>query len=111
MGSPLKFSYDLGNQGKIKTTVSGDNRDIAIIEVYNVNTLLYSVTLNNIQLNATTADDIVIGSLKIQKGATFQMTVPSNYQSGQVQFNCMLKSGANDPTPFAAQVATWPLSS
>jgi hypothetical protein len=111
MGSPLKFSYDLGAQGKIKTTVSGDNRDIANIEIYNVNTLLYSVNLNSVQLEATIPDDLIMGSLTIMKGGTLKMTVPSNYQSGQVQLHCMLKSCHNDPTPFAAQVATWPLSS
>jgi hypothetical protein len=109
--NPLKFNYALGNQGNVVTTVSGDNRDIANIVVNNVNTPVYTTTLNSIQLKATTDQDIVLGSLTILKGARFSLTIPSSTQTGWVMLNCSIKSGDNDPTPFSAMIASWTLSS
>ncbi|WP_299587810.1 hypothetical protein [Mucilaginibacter sp.] len=111
MGNPIVKSYTLGNEGKIVTTVTGDDRDVASIAIFKVNTQVYTTTLNALQLDATTKHDLIIGSLTILKGATLSLTVPSNFQPGSVFLNCMLKSGDNDPAPFSAMVAQWPLSS
>lgn len=101
------MSYALGTVCSVKTTISGENRDITTIAFYNVNTLMYSITLTPVTPAATIPTDLIIGSLFISKGARLDMTVPSTLQSGQVMLNCVLKSGDHDPVSFSAQVATW----
>jgi hypothetical protein len=101
------MSYDLGTVCSVKTTISGENRDITTIAFYYVNTLMYTITLTPVTPTATIPTDLIIGSLFISKGAKLDMQVPSTLQSGSVMLNCVLKSGDHDPVQFSAQVATW----
>lgn len=101
------LSYDLGTVCTVKTTISGENRDITTIAFYYVNTLMYTITLTPVTPTATIPTDLIIGKLFISKGAKLDMQVPSKLQSGYVMLNCVFKSDDHDPVSFSAQVATW----
>lgn len=101
------ISYDLGTVCTVKTTISGENRDITTIAFYYVNTLMYTITLTPVTPTATIPTDLIIGKLFISKGAKLDMQVPSKLQSGYVMLNCVFKSDDHDPVSFSAQVATW----
>lgn len=104
------LSYDLGTVCTVKTTISGENRDITTIAFYYVNTLMYTITLTPVTPTATIPTDLIIGKLFISKGAKLDMQVPSRLQSGQVMLNCVFRSDDHDPVTFSAQVATWSLT-
>src|SRR4051812_15546914 len=103
------FTYALGPQASVKTTVSGANLDIALVQIFNVNTQVFSVTVMS-PSNAATLPAIGLGAFSIVKGSTLNLQVASSVQQGQVVLNGTIQSGTNDPQPIAAAVATWNLT-
>jgi hypothetical protein len=104
------LSYDLGTVCTVKTIITGENSDIATVNLYYVNTLIYTVTLTPVTPSATTSDSLIIGSLLINKGARLSMTVPSRFQKGGVMLRCVIKSDDHNPASFSALVASWNLN-
>ncbi|HEV3158266.1 MAG TPA: hypothetical protein VGZ00_13055 [Candidatus Baltobacteraceae bacterium] len=108
---PLSFTYFLTPQVSIITTVTGDARNIASIQIASGSVVAYSASLNQASPTATVGYEVLIGDAVIAKGATFTLTIPTQQQLGNVVFSGRVGSGQNPPQPFTAIIATWPLTS
>jgi hypothetical protein len=109
---PLVFTFVLSSTGSIVTTVTGDARQFATVAIVNSSIALWSATLTQFDPTATIPFDVVGGSLTINKGGTFTLQVPSALQPGSMTASLTLVTPNNPQgTPFAAQVATWSLTS
>jgi hypothetical protein len=111
--APITILYHLNTELVVETTVIGEARNIVTVALKHGSTTLWSVTMTETSPVAKTTFPIRIGSLEIQKGATFEMTIPTagpEGQPGQVFMQAtIVVHGAEQP--FSAVVATWPLSS
>ena len=108
---PLSFTFYLTPQVSIVTTVTGDARNIANVQIMSGSIVAYSASMNQAAPQAVVGYDIVLGDTTIAKGSTFTLTIPTQQQLGNVVFSGKVSSGQNPPTPFTAIVASWPLTS
>lgn len=108
--SPIVKTYNLGPVGVITCTISGDDRSTVLVTVSAGSTQVYSTTLTQAMPDATTSEPLIIGSMTVESGAKFHLTIPTSAQQGSVSLNCKIKSGDNPSTPFSAQVAKWSLT-
>ena len=108
--APLVINYMMTSQVSIQTTVLGDARNIATVAIIYGSLTMWSTTLTQIAPNATTPYALVMGSVTVDAGAGFQLTIPTSVQNGNVMFDGTIVQGSNPPTPYAAQVSSWPLS-
>lgn len=109
-GNPLVFDYILTPQVTIRTSVTGDARNIATVTIINGTVAVWAASMTQASPKAVTPK-LVMGDFTIEEGATFTLTVPSTIQNGNMFFDGVTASGSNPPTPFQAIVAQWPLSS
>ncbi len=107
--SPITKTYNLGPVGVIECKITGDDRATVNVTVSAGSSQVWSGTLMQAVPDATTPE-LILGNTTVEAGAKFHLTIPTSTQQGSVSLNCTIKSGDNDPTPFAAQVATWSLS-
>lgn len=107
---PLVFNFPLTPDVTIQTTVLGAARNIAAISILNGSITMWSTTLQQTFPEARTTFPLQIGDLKIDAGADFKLTIPTETRLGQVVFSATLESNGVRQ-PFAAQVSSWPLSS
>ncbi len=111
VSGPLKFSFPLGPQASIETTVTGEARNIATVGIFSGSMPLWSHTLTQVAPEATVPYPLTIGNLTIE-GAKFYLQIPTTQQQGFVQFQGTLKTPTNpEGQPFSAPVAQWPLTS
>lgn len=108
--APLKFSYPITPEVYIDTTVTGDSRQNASVSIVYGSMTLWSGTMTQFAPEITTPFEIKAGSITIEEGGTFTLTIPTSLQNGSVAANLMIKSSTST-VPFNAFVATWPLSS
>lgn len=108
--SPLKFSYSITSEVSIDTTVSGDSRQNASVSIVYGSMTLWSGTMTQFDPEIKTPFEIKAGSITIEEGGTFTLTIPTSLQNGSVAANLMIKSSTST-VPFNALVASWPLSS
>lgn len=111
--APITILYHLNTELVVETSIVGDARNIVTVALRHGASSLWSVTMTETAPVAKTTYAIRIGSLEIEKGATFEMTIPTSGQEGQpgqVFMEATIKvHGAEQP--FSAVVATWTLSS
>ena len=111
--APITILYHLNTELVVETTIIGEARNIVTVALKHGSTTLWSVTMTETSPIAKTTFAIRIGSLEIEKGATFEMTIPTGGaegQQGQVFMEATIKvHGAEQP--FSAVVATWTLGS
>ena len=108
--APLKFSYPITPEVSIDTTVSGDSRQNATVSIIYGSMTLWSGTMTQFAPEITTPFEIKAGSITIEEGGTFTLTIPTSMQNGAVAANLKIKT-ATSTVPFNALVASWPLSS
>ena len=110
--APLVISYVLSSTVSIVTTVSGDARQYATVAIWNGSWMVWSATRTHAEPTATLPSDIILGSLTIKKGGTFNLQIPTTIQPGGITASLTLVT-PNNPAgiPFNATVASWPLSS
>lgn len=108
--SPLVFDYILTPQVTIRTSVTGDARNIATVTIISGTVTVWAASMTQASPRAVTPK-LVMGDTTIEEGSSFTLTVPSTIQSGNVFFSGTIASGPNPPVPFQAIVAQWPLSS
>jgi hypothetical protein len=108
--APLVINYMLTSQVTIQTTVLGDARNIATVSIIDGSLTMWSTTLTQAAPNATTPYALVMGTVTIDAGAGFELTIPTSVQNGSVMFNGTIVQAGNS-SPYAAQVSSWPLTS
>lgn len=108
--APLKFSYSITPEVSIDTTVTGESRQNASVSIVYGSMTLWSGTMTQFAPEITTPFEIKAGSITIEEGGTFTLTIPTSMQNGSVAASLMIKT-ATSTVPFNAFVASWPLSS
>lgn len=108
--APLKFSYPITPEVSIDTTVTGDSRQYATVSIVYGSLSLWSGTMTQLAPKIEIPYDIVAGSITIDQGGTFTLTVPTTLQNGSVAASLVITT-ATSKVPFNAIVASWPLSS
>jgi hypothetical protein len=108
--APLVINYILTSEVTIQTTVIGDARNIASVAIIDGSVTVWSTTLTQASPNAETPYALQLGSIKIDAGAGLHLTIPTSIQNGNVVLEATIEQASNPPQPFAAQVASWPLT-
>ena len=106
---PIAITYTLTGELATRTTVLGEARNIANVEILAGTLTAWSAALTQQAPEAMTPYEIVIGNAAIEAGAVFRLTIPTAIQAGQVMLKCVLKQHGVS-TPFAAQIASWKLT-
>lgn len=110
VNSPLEIIYPLGPQGKIKTIVTGEARNIATVIIYSGSMIVYTGTMTQTAPNLVASSILNVGDL-VMKNTTFKLTIPTEYQMGSNFMTTTFKSGDNPEQPFSGVVASWTLTS
>jgi hypothetical protein len=107
MAEPIVKTYNLNPVCEIVTTISGDARNIAQVEIKSGAETVYSGTMMQQSPDLKTQQDYVLGTFTLKAGAHFHLTIPTSLQSGNVVLKGESKSEDNPFAPFSAQVADW----
>ncbi len=105
----FSVNYNLTANLSARTSVLNGVRYGVQVDYMTNGTLLYSSYLLPSSSVSVTPFDIVMGSLKLNKGATLALTPPSNLSNGQVVLDCTFSSDTTPPTHFTGAIASWPL--
>jgi hypothetical protein len=104
-------TYNLMANLSVKTTVLNGSRYGAAVDYMSGATLLYSSVLLPPSPVSVTPFDLVIGDVRLNKGAQLTLTPPSNIARGMVALSCTFSSAQIPPTQFSGAVASWSLAS
>ena len=107
--APMVISYILTSEVTIQTTVIGDARNIASVAILDGSVTVWTTTLTQAAPDSETPYALVLGSIKIDAGAGFHLTIPTSIQNGSVMMDATIEQQGTK-TPFGSQVASWPLS-
>lgn len=107
----MQFTYWLTSSVSVVTNVYGDARNQVLVSLMYGSVLIWNGTLMQTAPTLVINTELIDGSLKISRGATFTLTIPTEIQPGGVFLQIEVLSPPNPLTPFAALVASWPLSS
>lgn len=103
---PLQFDYPITPLVSVHTTVSGKNRNVAVVSIEYVGMTMWSATLMQTAPKASPPPNLQIGDLTIIN-ATFSLTVPSPSQNGMVMMSTVLQMSGQEPVGLNAPVAVW----
>lgn len=105
----FRVNYNLTGNLSARTIVLNGARYGAQVDYLTGETLLYSSFLLPSSNVSVTPFDLVIGDLKMNKGAQLTLTPPSNLSNGMVVLDCTFSSVTIPPTRFTGAIAFWPL--
>jgi len=105
----FRLNYNLTANLRARTIVLNGAREGAKVDYLTGETLLYSSLLLPSASISVTPFDLVIGDLKLNKGAQLTLTPPSSLSNGMVVLDCTFSSEAIPPTRFTGAIASWPL--
>ena len=108
---PLQFTFQLTPDVTITTNVFGTARNNAGVQIVGGTIPLWSGSMSQGATKVVVDMEIEYGSTIIQQGAWFNLTIPSEFQMGQVIFSGTVSSGGNPAKKTTVQVAQWPLNS
>jgi hypothetical protein len=106
---PLEITYSLGPQGSVKTTVTGDARNIATVVIYNGSSSAYSGSMDQVVSDLTVPYTLLIGDME-WSNMTFHLTIPTSAQNGSVFMQADIKDSQHPTKRFQAMIAMWQLS-
>lgn len=109
--APLQFTSWLTSTVSVVTCVFGEARNEATAAIMYGSYMLWSGTMIQASPTIVINTELIYGSLRISRGATFTLTIPTQIQPGNVFLQIEVLSPPNPAQPFSAQVAWWPLSS
>jgi hypothetical protein len=110
LAGPLQFTFVLTPTVNIVTTVTGDARNNASVQIMNGTLPVWSGAMTQSFPQTATTYDLILGTITIKSGCTFNLTIPTTSQNGFVVMQAMITSGGST-APFGAIVASWPLTS
>jgi hypothetical protein len=105
----FRVNYNLTGNLSARTIVLNGAREGAQVDYLTGETLLYSSLLLPSSSMSVTPYDLIIGDLKLNKGAQLTLTPPSNLSNGMVVLDCTFSSLTIPPTRFTGAIAFWPL--
>ncbi|KQY26148.1 hypothetical protein ASD38_20610 [Caulobacter sp. Root487D2Y] len=105
----FRVNYNLTGNLSARTIVLNGARYGAQVDYLTGTTLLYSSLLLPSASMSVTPFDLVIGDLKLNKGAQLTLTPPSALSNGMVVLDCTFSSEMIPPTRFTGAIASWPL--
>lgn len=108
---PLQFTFQLTPDVTFVTNVFGSARNNAGVQIMGGTIALWSGSMSQGAPKVVVDMDIEFGATVIEKGAWFNLTIPSQFQMGQVIFSGTVGSGGNPPKKTTVQIAQWPLNS
>lgn len=110
--APLVITFPISGAVSIVTTVTGDARQNASVQIVNGAFSLWSTQLTQFTPTATLPYDVIAGEMTFKQGGSFTLTIPTVNQNGNVVTQCIIVTPTNPKgQPFAAMVASWTLSS
>jgi hypothetical protein len=109
--APLQFTCWLTPSVSVVTNVFGDARNQVLVSIIYGTITIWNGTMMQTAPTLVINTELIYGSLRISRGATFTLTIPTQIQPGDVFLQIEVLSPPNPAQPFAALVATWPLSS
>ena len=107
--APIVQDYYLVPSIDFRCTITGTNRDTVTVQIFYVNTPMWSGTLTQIQSHLD-FPTLQLGAFKISDGG-LDLTVPTNTTPGNVMLSCTVTQRGQSPIPFSAPIASWPLTS
>jgi hypothetical protein len=105
----FSLNYNLTANLSARTIVLNGARYGARVDYLTGNTLLYSSLVLPTSNVSVTPFDLVIGDLKLNKGAQLTLTPPTTLSNGMVVLDCTFSSEIIPPTRFTGAIAFWPL--
>jgi hypothetical protein len=108
---PLSFTYWITPMVSVITNVFGDARNNASVTIYNGSVPVWSGAMTQGAPSVVIPYDLMLGTITINKGTGFFLTIPTQMQNGNVVMSGQVTTPPNPPQPFTAQIASWPLSS
>ena len=107
----LQINFDLTGNLRARTTIMNGARSGAKVDYLTGDTLLFSSLVLPPSPVSVTQKDLVIGDLRLNKGAqlTLTLTPPSAFARGTVWLECTFSSLTIPPTKYAGLIASWPL--
>lgn len=110
--APLVFTYQLVEAASIVTTVTGDARQYARVQIVIASITVWSGTLSPYAPVMTLDHSVVYDGITFAAGGTFALAAPTPVQLGSVKF---IGTVATPATPggmsFSVPVAVWTLTS
>jgi hypothetical protein len=108
-GADTLISYQLAPDLTVKSKVMGPGRIIVQVSFYYGESLVYTGTVMQTSPIIITTDDVIVGFLQINKGATITLGIPSRIQPGQILLRAQFITKDHPSTTFSGLIATWPL--
>ncbi|HEX8127534.1 MAG TPA: hypothetical protein VF527_00305 [Pyrinomonadaceae bacterium] len=109
--APLQFTSWLTSTVSVVTYVFGEARNEAFAAIKYGSVMIWSGTMIQAAPTIVINTELIYGSLRISRGATFTLTIPTPIQLGNVFLQIEFLSPPNPAQQFSAQVSSWPLSS
>ena len=110
--SPLHFEFPLSGSVVVTTDVFGDQRNNAVVSIKNGSLTVWAATLTQVSAVGTVPSELILGSINIQAGTTFTLTIPTSMQNGNILMSGAIQSPPSPKwVPITAQVSSWPLNS
>jgi hypothetical protein len=106
---PIVVNYHLVPSINFRSTITGTNRDNVTVQVFYVNSPMWSGTLGQNQQHLKIAP-LHMGDFQITDG-TLALTVPTDSTDGNVMLSCKITQQGQDPIDFSSPIANWPLTS
>lgn len=91
------------------TTVTGLAANIATLAFWSGKMQMGSVTATQMSPQKVFPDALVLGSVKVEKGAAVNLTIPTAQEQGQVFLRATFSDASMAPTPVSSDVALWSL--
>jgi hypothetical protein len=101
--------YTLSPDLSVQTRVIGKDKCMAEVSFVYGTLVVYSMNVVQTAPVAATTEDIIVGSLQINKGATVTLRIPTPLQSGQIFLRIQYITLDHPLTNFSGMVASWSL--
>lgn len=93
----------------VVTKPLGTAKNNASVTFYNGSLLLYTITVTQTAPTAVCPFELILGTVKIEKGMQITLQIPSSLQPGSVFLQATFSDLNVPPTQISSMVATWNL--
>ncbi|HVZ37963.1 MAG TPA: hypothetical protein VHI13_01705 [Candidatus Kapabacteria bacterium] len=105
----LTFTSQVTPSVTMVTKVYGAALDIAVVEVHIKDITAWVSELMPVAPRAMLAQSLIYQGVIVERGATFQLAVPTGRQQGSVTFTGTITDPPNPAEPIDMAIASWNL--
>ncbi|MBS1912323.1 MAG: hypothetical protein JST22_10085 [Bacteroidetes bacterium] len=105
----LTFTAQLTPSVTMVTKVYGAALNIAVVEVHIKEITAWVSELMPVAPRAVLTQSLIYHGVIVERGAMFQLTVPTSRQQGSVTFNGTITDPPDPPAAFDTIIASWNL--